>query len=189
MLGVIKIAMEKIAGYIATGLVSLLIGLVLQRLKDKPRLLYWLPGSFLFQLKNPDVTLRTDSLTIQNIGRQPAADIEIIHKARPDHFQFSTPIDFTEATTPSGDHIIKIASLGPKEHVNIQLMSHTNLPVLLNVRSAEGRAQLIQVQLQRLFPKPLMIFLAGLMLLGLGFLLYWLAAVVLFLSKSIAMTP
>ena len=179
--------LEKIAGYIATGLVSLIIGLVLQRWKDKPRLLYWVPGSFLFQLKSPDVTLRTDSLTVQNTGREPATTIEIIHRSRPDHFQFSTPVSFTEVSNPSGEHIIKIESLGPKEHVNIQLMSHTNLPVLLNVRSAEGRAQLIQVQLQRLVPKPLIILLCGLMLLGFGFFLYWVAAVVIFLSKAIGL--
>lgn len=177
--------MKDISGYIATGLVSLLIGLLLQRLKDRPRLLYWLPGSFLFQLKTPEINLRTDSLTIQNVGRQAATNIEIVHKVRPDHFQFSTPIDFSEGSSPSGEHIIRIASLGPKEHINIQLLSHTNQPVLLNVRSAEGRAQLIQVRLQRVVSKPVQALIGLLLFLGLGFFLYWVAAAVLFLSRAI----
>jgi len=176
--------MENIAGYIATGLVSLFVGLVIQRFKDKPRLLYWLPGSFVFKLQDPKVTLRTDSLTIQNVGRQASSNIEIIHKARPDHFQFSQPVDFSEHTTPSGEHIIKIASLGPKEHVNIQLMSHRSVPILGNVRSAEGQAQLIQVRLQRVFPKLLTAFAGGFMLLGFGFFLYWSVLAILFLSKA-----
>src|SRR4030095_5332195 len=92
-----KITMEGAIGYIATGLVSLIVGLFLERLKGKPRLLYWLPGSFLFQLKHPNVALRTDSLTIQNVGRHPATNVEIVHKARPDHFQFSTPVDSVRA--------------------------------------------------------------------------------------------
>lgn len=179
--------MKVISGYIVTGLVSLLIGLVLQRLRDKPRLLYWLPGSFLFQLKTPEIALRTDSLTIQNVGRQTATNIEIVHKARPDHFQFSTPIDFTEGSNPSGEHIIRITSLGPKEHINIQLLSHTNQPVLLNVRSAEGRAQLIQVSLQRVVSKPVRVFAGLLLFLGTGFFLYWVVAAVCFLSRAIGL--
>jgi len=177
--------MEHITGYIATGLVSLVVGLLLQRLKDRPKLLYWIPGSFLFQLKTPAIALRTDSLTIQNVGRQPATNIEIVYQVRPDHFQFSTQIDFSEVTTPTGEHVIKIPSLGPQEHINLQLLSYTNYPILLNVRSAEGRAQLIQVHLQRVVAKAVL-WLAGLlMLLGAGFLSYWLIAAIVFISQSI----
>lgn len=177
--------MDHLSGYIATGLVSLAVGLLLQRFKDRPKLLYWIPGSFLFQLQTPAIALRTDSLTIQNVGRQPATDIEIIHKARPDHFQFSTQIDFTEGTTPTGEHVIKIPSLGAKEHINIQLLGHTNQPVLLGVRSAEGRAQPIQVHLQRVVPKAVQWLAGFLMLAGTGFLLYWAVSAVAFLSRAI----
>src|SRR5437870_5251598 len=128
--------MNQIAGYIATGLVSLIVGLVLQRLRDRPKLLYWIPGSFLFQIKTPAMALRTDSLTIQNVGVLPATNVEIIHQARPDHFQFSTHVNFTETTTPTGEHVITVPSLGAQEFINIQLLSYTNVPVLLNVRSA-----------------------------------------------------
>lgn len=181
--------MEDAVGYIATGLVSLVVGLFLERLKNKPRLLYWLPGSFMFQLKNPNVALRTDSLTVQNVGRHPATNVEIVHKAKPDHFQFSTAIDFTEATTPTGEHVIRIASLGPKEFVNLQLLSHTNPAVILNVRCTEGPAQLIQVHLQRLLPRWLQATAGALMLFGAGFCLYWLAASALYLSRAIGIIP
>jgi len=184
-----KMTTEGAIGYIATGLVSLIVGLFLERLKGKPRLLYWLPGSFLFQLKNPNVALRTDSLTIQNVGRHPATNVEIVHKARPDHFQFSTAIDFTESSTPTGEHIIKIASLGPKEFVNLQLMSHTNPAVILNVRCAEGPGQLIQVHLQRFLPRWRQVIAGTLMLIGAGFCLYWVLASVLYLSHAIGLLP
>jgi hypothetical protein len=177
--------MEQLAGYIATGIVSLVVGLLLQRLKARPKLLYWVPGSFLFELKDPKIVLRTDSLTIQNDGREPATSVEIVHKNKPDHFQFSTPIAFTEETTPNGEHVIKIPSLGPKEFVNIQLLSHVQQPILLNVRSSSGPGQLIQVHLQRLWPRWFQFASAGLLLLGLGFLLYWVVLSIIYLSKSI----
>lgn len=175
--------MSNITGYIITGIVSLVVGVILQRLKDRPKLLYWLPGSFIFQLKEPEITLRTDSLTIQNSGRESASSVEIIHQSRPDHFQFSTPVNFVEETTPSGEHVIIIKSLGPKEYVNIQLMSHTNLPVLLNVRAASGPAKQIQVHLQPILSKLVQISAAALMLIGMGLIIYWLVAASIFVYQ------
>lgn len=177
--------MEKLVGYIATGIVSLVVGLLLQRFQSKPKLLYWIPGSFLFELKEPKIAIRTDSLTIQNDGRKPATNVEIIHKNKPDHFQFSTAISFTEEINPNGEHVVKIPSLGAKEFVNIQLLSHMQEPILLNVRSADGPAQLIQVHLQRIIPKWIQILIVILLLIGFGFALYWLIRSVVFLSASI----
>ena len=177
--------MEQLTGYIAIGIVSLIVGLLLQRFQSKPNLLYWVPGTFLFELEEPKVILRTDSLTIQNTGRESATNVEIVHKYKPDHFHFSTAISFTEETNPNGDHIIKISSLGAKEFVNIQFLSHVQQPVLLTVRSADGPAQLIQVHLQRMFPKWFNASMAGLLLLGFGFALYWIIRSVIFLSASI----
>lgn len=177
--------MESLVGYIATGLVSLIVGLLLQRLQSKPKLLYWLPGSFTFEVQDPKVVLGTDSLTIQNDGRKTATNIEIIHKQRPDHFQFSTAIVYSEAEAPNGNHVIKIPSLGPKEFINIQLLSHTQRASLLNVRSEDGPAQLIGVHLQRLYPKWLMLGSALLILIGAGFCLYWLIASIIYLTVSI----
>ena len=179
--------MEQLIGYIATGVVSLVVGLFLQRLQAKPKLLYWVPGSFMFNLKEPQLALRTDALTIQNDGRMPATNVEIIHRQRPDHFQFSTAISYVEENGPDGTHIIRIPSLGSKEFVNIQLLSHVQEPVLLNVRCAEGPAQLIQVHLQRVYPKWFQVFVGMLIVLGFGFLLYWVGSAIIFVSKSIGL--
>jgi len=178
---------EQFIGYIATGVVSLVVGLFLQRLQGKPKLLYWVPGSFMFNLKEPQLALRTDALTIQNDGRMPATNVEIIHQKRPDHFQFSTAISYVEENGPDGAHIIRIPSLGSKEFVNIQLLSHVQEPVLLNVRCAEGPAQLIQVHLQRVYPKWFQVFVGMLIVLGFGFLLYWVGSAIIFVSKSIGL--
>ncbi|VEN74256.1 conserved hypothetical protein [Candidatus Desulfarcum epimagneticum] len=175
----------SIIGYITTGIVSLIVGLLLQRFQSKPKLFYWLPGSFIFELKDPKITIRTDSLTIQNIGRKPAKNVEIVHKYRPDHFQFSTAIAFSEKTNPNDEHIIKIPSLGAKEFVNIQFLSHIKQPILLNVRSDDLPAQLIQVHLQRTFPKWVHASAGFILFLGLGFALYWIIRSIIFLSESI----
>ncbi|MCR8922516.1 hypothetical protein NO559_07010 [Dasania sp. GY-MA-18] len=160
--------MDPIIGYIATGVISLTVGLLLQFLKSKPRLKYFLPGTFLFQINEPRADIRTDSLTIENFGLKTATNIEIIHKDKPDHFQFSQAIGFSESTNPDGSHITKIPSLGPKEHVNIQYLSHAKAPVLLNIRSDSGTAKQIQVRFLPVFPMWFNVGACALTLVGLG---------------------
>jgi hypothetical protein len=165
--------MDPIFGLVLTGLVSFAVGLALQRFADKPKLQYFLPGKFTFAVNEPRVTLQTDSLTLQNAGRKAATNIELVHKERPDHFQFSQAIAYTEDRNPNGEYLIKIASLGPKEFLNIQYLSHTKPPNLLRVRYDQGPAQPIQVQFQPIYPKWLTVIVAALMLSGFGLLLYW----------------
>ena len=146
----------------------------------------WVAG-FVWNQWQPWSGIRTDALTIQNDGRMPATNVAIIHRQRPDHFQFSTAISYVEEHGPDGAHIIRIPSLGSKEFVNIQLLSHVQEPVLLNVRCAEGPAQLIQVHLQRVYPKWFQGFVGLLIILGFGFLLYWVGSAIIFVSKSIGL--
>jgi hypothetical protein len=164
--------MDPIIGYIVTGIVSLVVGLILQRFVAKPKLQYFLPGTFSFNIEDPKVQLQTDSLTIQNSGRKSATNIEIVHKEKPDHFQFSQAIGYSEEFNPNGEHIIKIDSLGPKEFLNIQYLSHIKVPSLLRVRSDQGSALPIQVQFQQIYPKYFQYIVAVLMLSGFGLLMY-----------------
>ncbi len=165
--------MDPIIGYVLTGVVSLVVGLALQRFADKPKLQYFVPGTFLFNLEDPKVQLQTDSLTIQNSGRKSAENIEIVHKERPDHFQFSQAIGYREELNPNGEFLIKIDSLGPKEFLNIQYLSHTKVSFVSRVRSDQGEAQLIQVHFQPIYPKYFTYVAGVLMLSGFGLLLYW----------------
>tara|TARA_R110001599_G_scaffold288481_1_gene491338 strand:+ start:20 stop:559 length:540 start_codon:yes stop_codon:yes gene_type:complete len=164
--------MDPLLGIVITAILSFLVGFALQRVAGKPNLKYFLPGQFLYQLTEPKISLQTDSLTIQNFGKQTATNIEIIHKEKPDHFQFSQAISFTEEQNPSGEHLTKIKSLGPNEYINIQYLSHTKVPVLLNIRSDSGQAKLIQVQFQQLYSYWVRFLAGALMLTGFGLILY-----------------
>lgn len=41
-----------------------------------------------------------------------------MHKQRPQYFQLDPPVNFTEVTTPNGEHVITIKSLAPREWVS-----------------------------------------------------------------------
>ena len=184
--------MGTIKSYVITGVISIVSGWVLRNTEFKPKLCYWFPHNFTYNItleNNVPYIIQTSSITVQNLGRKGAEGIEIIHKNRPDHFQFFPSIPFQEETTNSGEHVLKIENLGPKEFFTLQILSFISLPgkaPLLNIRSKEGAAKQIPIQLQRLWPKWLSFIVAGLVFVGGGFSIYWLIKAVIFVSKSIA---
>jgi hypothetical protein len=177
--------MEDLGKLIFTGVVSLLVGFVLQRLRPQVKLRFWTPHSFYFNLEKEQLELRTDSLTVQNLGRKSASSVEIIYRQRPDFFQIFPSIQYEEDQTPRGEHIIRLASLGSKEHVYLQLLNYCVAPELLSVRCIESPAKPMQIQIQPFVPKWVAALLVVLMATGAGFLLYWLIEAIWFSSKGV----
>lgn len=174
-------------GYIVTGLVSFFVGLLLRYYEPKSKLAWWTPHVFLFQLRDPAIALFTHAHTIQNLGRRPATNVEIVHRSKPDYFKLEPALNYEEFTTPDGEHGVRIPQLGPKEFFTIEFLTYksSTLPQLLYVRSAEGPAQKINWRFQRLFPQWINILLAGLLIIGTAFSLYWVLRAIIFISKGI----
>jgi len=166
--------MDTLAGYVATGVVTFVAGWALKTLEPKVKIVWWSAHQFLFQLTNPALALFTHAITVQNVGRKTAEAVEIVHKARPDFFKLQPALDYEEKTTPAGEHVIRVQSLGPKEFFTIEFLSYVSIPELLFIRSETGHALPIQIQPQRIFPYWLRLILNGLIFVGFGFVVYWL---------------
>jgi len=179
--------MEGLAGYIATGVVSLAVGLLLRNLEPKAKVVYWSPHAFIFDVPEPQVILKTDSVTIQNIGHREAEDVEVVFKSRPDFFKLQPSVSYTEHQNPDGEFVVKVATLGPKEFFTLQILSFATIPNIQNIRSKAGPAALIQVQFQRQFSRLVQLVLAAVFLVGLGFSAYWLIQAVVFIFESIGL--
>lgn len=177
--------MNELAGYVATGVVSLAVGMLLIYLQPKARLMYWSPHSFLFNLTRENVALQTDALTVQNVGRKSAENVEIVLDREPDFFQFSPAVNHTTETLANNQYIIRIQSLGSKEHVTLQLLSYTRVPQMLNLRSDSGQASQMPFQIQRVFPVWFNTFVIVMFFVGIGFSAYWAINAVVFISKNI----
>lgn len=165
---------NDLTGYVATGVATFAAGLLLRSLEPKVRLVYWYPHNFLFQLRDPSVTLQTNSLTVQNLGRKAAEGIEILHKTKPDFFQLFPALPYEEGVLETGEHFIRIANLGPREFFTLQLLSYKTVPLILNVRSSAGPGKLVQIRLQLQRHKSVQLAALILILLGLGTAVYWL---------------
>jgi hypothetical protein len=164
--------MESLGGYLATIVVSLIGGYLAQFLTPKSKLLCWSPHNFIFNLQQEKVVLQSNAITVQNVGRLPAVNIEIIHQQKPDFFELFPAVQYQESINSNGEHVIKISSLGPKEWLMVQLLSYKTTPNLKNVRWEYGQAKWVQIQPQRVWPKWLLIVANVLFLVGLGTLIY-----------------
>jgi len=165
--------MEGLVGYVATGTVSLIVGVLLIYLQPKSKLVFWSPHTFLFNLKRENVVLQTDALTIQNLGRRTASNIEIVMNVKPDFYEFSPAITHEGIEQENGNYAIKLKELGPKEFITIQVLSYNQVPQLLNIRSDAGQAQAIRFQFQRVFPWWVNFLVFILLTVGLGTTVYW----------------
>src|SRR4030067_2263996 len=116
--------MDNFAGYILTAVLSVLVGYLLQYLELKPKVVWWRTNEAFFHLKDQKIALYTHNITISNKGRRQAKNIEIIHRNKPDFFVLQPALNIEENKTPSGENIIRIQTLGPKELFTIRLRSY-----------------------------------------------------------------
>lgn len=177
--------MENLENYVLTGAVSFLVGLALHSLRPRVKIVWWSSHSFAFNLTQHSVSLLTQAISIQNVGRKTAEFVEIVHEGTPDFFKLQPPLDYEDVTTPSGDHVIRIKSLGPREFFTIEFLSYIAVPKFLYIRSDAGHARAVTMMPVPVYPR----WLRGLGLIlfyvGLIYAVYWLLRVGAFLLRGV----
>jgi hypothetical protein len=176
--------MENLVGYIATGVVSFLVGLILRIIEARPKLVAWQPHYAIFKITEQNV-VQTDSITVQNLGRKSAEDIEIIFRSKPDYFTLTPAHNYKEEMLPNGGFLIRIRNLGPKEFFILHLLSYATLPHVELIRSKSGIAEPIPFQMQRKFPRWFELCSIFALVVGIGFISYWIFRAIIFISKKI----
>jgi hypothetical protein len=206
--------MDSLAGYIATLCVGAVGTYLSQLLRPKIRIKYWQSHSFMYKIpkdqQNPtpalasSITLAlpsgsqsnaqsgpahffllTQSLTVQNFGRERAEWVEIVHVQRPDFFQLLPALNYTETTSATGEHTLRVESLASKEFFVIQFLCYTHMPALLHVRSNAGQGSLMPWMAVRKFPRWLYVILQISIVTGLAFFAYWLIKGGIFVLKGV----
>ena len=185
--------MDSLGGYIAAIVVTVAGARAVQYVAPRIKIVYWL-SSFLYNIPNNQLNpgqaiapaagqpalpgnflLLSQSVNIQNLGRQQAQWVEVVHKNRPDFFQLSPPLNYTESETQTGEHILRVQSLAPKEWFTIQFLSYTHPAELAYIRSDAGHATLIPWVPVRQYPRWYYVFSQAFTYAGFGFTLYWTA--------------
>lgn len=117
--------------------------------------------------------LLTQAVTIQNFGRETAEWVEIVHRQRPDFFQLQPALNFTEAISPTGEHTLRVQSLGPKEFFTIQFLCYTHRPEASLVRSPAGHASPMQWMIVKRYPRWFYELLRIMVFAGVGCTGFW----------------
>src|SRR5712672_1024121 len=103
--------MDELAKIIVAAVTSFAGGYALKFVEPRSKVVWWSSHAFWFELDRVNKTaVFTHALTVQNVGRKAASDIEIVHGSKPELFKLNPSLDFTERTTPDGQHITHIAS-------------------------------------------------------------------------------
>lgn len=162
------ITLQKYLIAVSLLIVGAFIKYLFDNLQPRSRVVVWSPHSFLFDNIQAGISIYTQNYTIQNLGRKSAEDIEIVHRTKPDYFKLQPERLFTEHTTPTGEHIIKIDSLGPKEFFSVEILSYIQIPDLILIRSKDGQVRLIQFLILQIQPRWRRFSFIFFMLMGLG---------------------
>src|SRR5260370_40273361 len=123
--------MDTLSGYTASLCAGDIGTYLSQFLKPKIKILYWQSHNFMYTIPNNQLNpvpntapalpgppgnvaappsapanflLLTQSLTIQNFGRESATWVEIVHARSPDFFQLYPALIYTVNTSPTYDH-------------------------------------------------------------------------------------
>jgi hypothetical protein len=195
--------MDTLAGYIGSLCVGVIGAYLSQFLKAKIKIRYWQSHNFMYTIPNPAAALPavagnapalpqpanfwllTQSVTIQNFGRESAEWIEIVHAQKPDFFQLFPGVNFTESTSPTGEHTIRVASLAPREFFTIQFLCYTHVPQLSFIRSNAGHASVMPWMAVTRYPRWVYILIQLATIIGIGFCAYWVIKGGIFVLRSV----
>ncbi|PMS17834.1 hypothetical protein C0Z18_18480 [Trinickia dabaoshanensis] len=130
------------------------------------------------------ITIRTSTLTVQNLGRKVAENVEIIHQQKPDHFQLFPQRNYSETTAPDGTHVVMIETLARREVIQMQVLSYARAPSLVTVRSKDGPGRNVPFQIYPQLPRSVLYAIQVIMLIGAMMTLYWFVRAALFLSRA-----
>ena len=160
---------------------ALLIALIRFLFQTRARLVWSLTHDFTFLLNAagspagslPTLNVRTLSCFILNAShRVPATEVELIFNWRPENYNVWPMRPYEEHTSPDGRFTLKFANLAPREQFQVELLTTTKLPEILNLRSKECVGKRIAMRPMQAFPNWVNWTAFVLMLLGLASIIY-----------------
>ena len=161
-----------------SGVVTLLAVVIRHWLQGSVRLIAFSPNSSFFQFAPSGsnvspLTIRSSQIMVQNLGRLPAEDVEIISEAagKPAGYNIMPAIDFRVGATTSGRWLVKIPYIAPKEVMTLQILNGANIE---QIRCKGGVAKFVPIIHQRLYPAWTSWLAGALITIGLFSIIYWL---------------
>jgi hypothetical protein len=130
--------------------------------------------AFLLQKPQPGMVY-TKQIWVQNIGRAPVQNIEMVFAAPPNHFDIWPQRHFTTAQNPNGNLIVGVDNLNPREYFTISMLQvGIDTPLVTNVRWNGGVGRQRQMAPQQVLPRWVQVTILGVLAFGVFSILYFL---------------
>ncbi len=165
----------KIAGPIVGGVLAKIFSDLVEK---RPRLVCFYGhsnGVNLPQRENsPSLRVHTHSLVVANQGWKAATNVRLGHAQLPD-FEIFPDIQYSTTTLPGGTREIIVPTVGPKEQITVTYLYFAPVTwdkINIYVKSDAGLAKVLRVLPAAQWPKWVNYCVWGLVLVGLGTLVY-----------------
>jgi hypothetical protein len=165
-----------------TGIVSLVVFIVgtflVQQFKPKSKVVWSLAHAFTFltapSQQDPGGTLvYTQTIWVQNVGRDIAENVEIHFNFKPAHYELFPARTYDENLNPDNKFSISTPVLTKREYFTIQLISvNSELPNVNNVNWKSGVGKQIMMSPTQQYPQGVVRFITGLFYFGIFALVY-----------------
>ncbi len=168
---------DSLTGVAIGAVLGFVGGWALKYVGPKSKLVYWFTHNSFSQIPQPGskntFNLFTSSVTVQNMGRRRATNVELVFTSPPNHYTLTPTRPHAQRTTPQGQHVINIPTLGHNEWFTLEVIGFGTAPGLLHLRSDDGAAELVPMMPQRIWPRWVNWSSVILVLTGAAFILYW----------------
>ena len=131
---------------------------IAKRVEGKADLVSYFGHSSAFTTRpqgQPSFVIHTHDVVIQNVGKKPANNVRVSHNVLPDQFNVFPSLPYSVEQLPDGKKDIVIPKVVPGQLIVISYLYYP--PLLWNqvhagIRSDEGFARQVEMQLQRKIP-------------------------------------
>ena len=153
-------------------------GLVLAWMQPKVKIIWSEPFQFNYLIRPPgnppppQITINTRTVFVQNSGRQSANGVEVILNWKPETHNLWPIIPHETEVMDDQRFVIRVHNLGHREWFRIEMLSASDLPQVVRVRSPEGEARQVDMGPMRIYSKWFNIGALVLMVIGLFAIIY-----------------
>ncbi len=170
--------LESFQDFLSALILSLLTAAVLAAFRPRVKLTWGSTSlshhSFKVREDGEPISVSTEKLYVQNIGRRAAYDVELILSAKPTSYTLWQPRDHQAKSLSNGAFSILVPSLAPKELLIIDMIDIDLLqPKLIGVNCPDTIAEEVSFLAQRQFGAVMNAIVFYLMFAGLVGTLYF----------------
>lgn len=177
----LQLIWNEFSSEIASGVITLLIAFIINLVRPKVSLIWGQANHSWHSIpvEEGDIQVISEKNFLQNMGKAPATDVEVIYQSKPTKLLIFPTRDYEASNNPDGAYVVKIPYISPQELITLDgIFINESLGHILNVKCKERFGKKVNFWVIRRLPKWAHWIVGALLIFGVAFLLSTLIKVV-----------